>query len=142
MEPRMYIRGFFSVLPRDLSFISFPPSARLLLLKMPLRPSRADFLDQVADFVGKRFPLVKLTTDADQSSIRINGHWTRLENLYRTVADRPDLFAKQVERWVVELLRAAEGTPDQTAPFDEIKDRILPMLLSKGPRDVAGMALI
>lgn len=109
---------------------------------MPSKPSRADFLDLVASYVTKKFPLVRLAKDDNEFSIRINGHWTRLENLYRTVAERPDLFEKQVDRWVVELLRAAEGSPDQTAPFDEIKERVLPMLLSKGPRDVAGMAMV
>jgi uncharacterized protein YtpQ (UPF0354 family) len=34
-----------------------------------------------------------------------------------------------VERWAVELLRAAEGTPDQGASFEEVKQRILPMVV-------------
>ena len=109
---------------------------------MAATPSRNEFLDQVTTYVAKKFPLVRLAKDEKEFAIRINGHWTRLENLYRTVADRPDLFERQVERWVVELIRAAEGSPDQTAPFEEIKERILPMLLSKGPRDVAGMAMV
>lgn len=42
----------------------------------------------------------------------------------------PDELRRHVERWAVELLRDSEGTPDRFASFDEIKDRLLPMLVS------------
>ena len=35
----------------------------------------------------------------------------------------------QIDRWMVELLRASEGTPDATGSFADLKDRILPMVV-------------
>ena len=46
--------------------------------------------------------------------MKVNGHVASLENLYRSVALHPDESRHQIERWVVELLRAAEGSPDRT----------------------------
>jgi hypothetical protein len=34
-----------------------------------------------------------------------------------------------IERWVVELLRAAEGSPDRSGSFEDLRERILPMIL-------------
>jgi hypothetical protein len=103
--------------------------------------SRVDFLEEVAHLVARRFPLVKLERNADEFSLRVNGHWTSLENLYRLSQQQPAQFERHVERWVTELLRAAEGSPDQTASFEEIKERILPMVIPPGPRDVVGQAM-
>ncbi len=44
--------------------------------------------------------------------MRVNGHVASLENLYRMSVLRPEGTRRHVERWIVELLRAAEGTPD------------------------------
>jgi uncharacterized protein YtpQ (UPF0354 family) len=49
---------------------------------------------------------------------------------------RPDELVRHVERWVVELLRAAEGTPDQQASFDALRDRIFPMVLTSTTTDM------
>ena len=112
------------------------------------KPSRSEFIGQVEQLITARFPLVKLQRNEEEFSLRINGHWTSLENLFRmstgefeeeTYGQR---LQKNVERWVVELLRAAEGTPDQTAPFDELRERIFPVVLSQGRRDVSGMAMV
>ena len=46
----------------------------------------------------------------------------------------PEDLKHHVERWAVELLRAAEGTPDQGASFEDVKDRILPMVV-RGAED-------
>lgn len=91
--------------------------------------SREQFIDQVIAIVKARFPLVKLAR-ADQSfSVKLNGHVAALENLYRGVVLRPDEMQHQIERWAVELIRASEGSPDADASFEELKDRVLPMVL-------------
>ena len=96
--------------------------------------SRVDFLEDVAQLVSKRFPLINLERSAADFSLRLNGHWVSLENLYRASADRQDLLESTVDRWVIELLRAAEGSPDLKAPLDEVRDRVLPMILPAGAR--------
>jgi uncharacterized protein YtpQ (UPF0354 family) len=63
--------------------------------------------------------------------MKVNGHVASLENLYRSVVLDPDESRHQIERWIVELLRAAEGSPDRNGSFDELRDRILPMILSE-----------
>src|SRR4051812_46016223 len=98
---------------------------------MPQR-SRVDFLEDVAQLVSKRSPLIKLERSAEDFSLRLNGHWISLKNLYRAWGDRQDPLESTVDRWVIELLRAAEGSPDQKAPLDEVRDRILPMILPAG----------
>jgi hypothetical protein len=62
-------------------------------------------------------------------AVSVNGAVAPLENLYRATILHPDDLEHHVSRWAVELLRAAEGTPDAGATFDDVKDRILPMLL-------------
>ena len=42
---------------------------------------------------------------------------------------KPDDMRHSIERWVVELLRAAEGSPDRELSFEELKGRVLPMIL-------------
>lgn len=39
---------------------------------------------------------------------------------------------------MVELLRASEGSPDQTASFDEVKARVMPMVLAETATDKEG----
>ena len=95
--------------------------------------SREQFIDQVIAIVKARFPLVKLAR-ADQSfSVKLNGHVAALENLYRGVVFRPDEMQHQIERWAVEFIRASEGSPDADASFEELKDRMLPMVLAQLP---------
>jgi uncharacterized protein YtpQ (UPF0354 family) len=103
---------------------------------------RTQFLDQVAQLVAARFPLVKLERNEEEFSLRINGHWAYLENLYRLSMRQPEQWEHSVERWVVELLRAAEGTPDRTASFQELHERIYPMVLSQSPRDMSGLSMV
>ena len=92
-------------------------------------PSRSEFPERVAELVRARFPLALVEPAKQHFSIRLNGHLASLENLYRLVAQQPEQLEHHVERWVVELLRAAEGRPDESAPFEDVRDRILPMLL-------------
>jgi hypothetical protein len=95
-------------------------------------PSREQFVQQVLQVVAERFPLVKISRGEQPFSMKVNGHVASLENLYRAVALHPPEEAKhQIERWIVELLRASEGSPDRHGSFDELKDRILPMILAE-----------
>jgi hypothetical protein len=80
--------------------------------------------------VRGKFPLVKLSRAEQPFSLRLNGHVASLENLYRVAMLRPQELQRHVERWALELLRVAEGTPDQTAGYDELKDRVMPLLIS------------
>ena len=63
--------------------------------------------------------------------MRVNGHTVGLENLYRMSLLRPDERRQHIERWIVEILRATEGSPDRIGDFAELKERILPMVLSE-----------
>ena len=97
-------------------------------LAMP-EATRDQFSRQVIEIVRARFPLVKIARAEQSFSLKINGHIASLENLYRMSLLRPKDVKHHVERWAVELLRAAEGSPDQDAPFEQVKDRILPMII-------------
>jgi hypothetical protein len=99
--------------------------------------TRDQFSRQVIDIVRARFPLVKIARAEQSFSLRINGHVASLENLYRMSLLRPQDVKHHVERWAVELLRAAEGTPDQDAPFEQVKDRILPMIILQSEADAS-----
>ena len=91
--------------------------------------SRERFVDQVIQAVRARFPLVKVARGEHPFSLRINGASVSLENLFRTVQLKPEDATHHIERWMVELLRAAEGLPDQGGSFEQLRDRILPMIL-------------
>lgn len=95
--------------------------------------SREKFYDTVAAIIRAKFPLVKLSRGEDSFSMRMNGHVASLENLYRVAVLRPEDTQKHVERWALELLRAAEGSPDQNAKYDDVKDRVMPLLISGTP---------
>jgi hypothetical protein len=98
--------------------------------------TREQFIEQILKVVPEKFPLVKIARGADAFSLRVNGTVVPLEDLYRRALLQPDDMRQQIERWVVELLRATEGSPDRGGSFAELKERILPMVLSD--RDVAG----
>lgn len=102
--------------------------------------SREQFVERVYAVVAKRFPLVKLAAGADPFTLRVNGATVPLENIYRMTALKPDEMTHGIERWVVELLRAGEGVPDRTSPFEELKDRILPMILPENAPAYEGVA--
>jgi hypothetical protein len=101
-------------------------------------PTREQFVDQVIRHVHEKFPLVKITPGEQPFSMRVNGHVASLENIYRIALLRPDESLHQIDRWVVELLRAGEGTPDQNGTFEELKERILPMILPSTATPVGG----
>ena len=94
-------------------------------------PTREQFVEQVLKLVPERFPLVKLARGEEPFSMRVNGHVVGLEDLYRRTLLQPDDARQHIERWVVELLRATEGSPDRAGSFADLKDRIFPMVLSE-----------
>ena len=103
--------------------------------------SREQFATRVMEIIRVRFPLVKIAPGDEGFSISVNGAVAPLENLYRVSLLHPEELKHHVERWAVELLRAAEGTPDAGANFEDVKERILPMLLrarEEGVEESAG----
>src|SRR5262249_6986059 len=97
--------------------------------------SREAFAQQVIELVKARFPLVKIARTEQPFALRLNGQVASLEHLYRSTRLKPDDMKHSVERWAVELLRAAEGSPDQGADFETLSPRILPMILSQQQMD-------
>jgi hypothetical protein len=93
------------------------------------RPSREQFVNEVLELVCRKFPLVKIARAEQRFSMSVNGNVASLENLYRMAILRPQDTQRQVERWIVELLRAAEGAPDLDGSFEALKHRILPMVV-------------
>jgi len=105
--------------------------------------SREQFAQKVIDIVKGRFPLVKIARhDTNPFSLKVNGHVASLENLYRIACLQPDEVEHSVERWAVELLRAGEGTPDHGASFEQVQERILPMVLSQNSHDPEASVMI
>jgi uncharacterized protein YtpQ (UPF0354 family) len=92
--------------------------------------SRETFAEEVIRLVRERFPLMKVSRADQPFSLRVNGIVASLENLYRSISLKPEEMPRIVERWALELLRAGEGTPDQTGIYEQVKDRILPMVLN------------
>lgn len=104
--------------------------------------SREQFVEQVVELIRKRFPLVKIGRATEPFSLRLNGKIIGLENLYRSVMQKPDAMVHTVERWGVELLRAAEGSPDRNAPFEELSERVMPVLVTTEYFDAAKGAVV
>ncbi len=94
-------------------------------------PSREAFVEQVLAVVAGRFPLVKIAEGDEPFSMRVNGNLASLENLYRVALLSPENATHHIERWVVELIRAGEGTPDRGGSFDELRDRIMPIIMAE-----------
>lgn len=103
-------------------------------MKMP-ESTREQFAQQVIDIVRAKFPLAKIARAEQTFSMRVNGHVASLENLYRYTQLRPEHLREDVERWAVEILRAAEGMPSENASFEQLKERILPMVLPEASLD-------
>jgi uncharacterized protein DUF1444 len=99
--------------------------------------SRQQFIERVLEIARAKFPLEKIALAQQAFSLTINGHVASLENLYRQTQLMPDSIQHQTERWVVELLRAADA-PDATAHFDEIGDRLMPMIVPENGALAAG----
>ena len=106
-------------------------------------PDREEFPALVMQMVKAKFPLVKIAPARDGGfAVTVNGNLASLENLYRMASLRPDDVKQHVNRWVVELLRAAEGTNDQEGTYEELKPRILPLVLSSEASHSRGPAVV
>ncbi len=102
-------------------------------------PNRHQFIDHVVSHVKAKFPLVEIAQAQGQLfAVSINGSVASLENLYRIILLQPDRVDRHIDRWMVELLRAAEGSPDLAAQFKQIKSRIMPMVLPEQSIDREG----
>src|SRR5688500_9192434 len=99
--------------------------------------SREKFIELVIEHVREKFPLAKIARADQAFSVKVNGHVASMENLYRMTVLRPADINRHVDRWMVQLLRASEGSPDLTATFDELKERIFPMVISQTTTDLA-----
>jgi hypothetical protein len=91
--------------------------------------TRENFLDLVLAIVHERFPLVRAEKDTAGFSLSIEGNAASMENLYRTAAADPESCRVRIERWITELVRVAEGQPLDRAGFEEVRDRVVPMVL-------------
>src|SRR5437016_3636541 len=105
-------------------------------------PTREDFPALVMQLVKGKFPLVKIAQAREGFAVTVNGNLASLENLYRMASLRPEDVQQHVNRWVVELLRAAEGTHDQEGSFEELKERILPLVLSSDAAHSRGPTVV
>jgi hypothetical protein len=108
-------------------------------------PTREQFVEQVITHVRTKFPLVKIgRAQGEQQSftVVITGIRRRWKISYRLSMLRPDETQHHVDRWIVELLRAAEGPPDQFESFDEIKPRLLPMVLATEGNDTIATHMV
>jgi hypothetical protein len=105
-------------------------------------PPREEFAPLVLQLVRAKFPLVKIAAVRDAFAVIVNGNLASLENLYRMVTLRPEDVKKHVNRWIVELLRAGEGTHDQEGTFEELKERVLPLVLSSDGATARGPTVV
>ena len=105
-------------------------------------PPREEFTGLVLQMVRAKFPLVKIAAMREGFAVTVNGNLASLENLYRMASLRPDDLQQHVNRWVVELLRASEGTNDQEGTFEELKDRVLPLVLSSEGAQARGPTVV
>jgi hypothetical protein len=103
--------------------------------------TREQFVEQVLKLVPEKFPLVKLARAGDHFSLAVNGLVVSLEDIYRLTVLQPDDIRRHVDRWVVELLRAGEGSPDRTGSFEQLRERILPMILPEAAVDARADAV-
>jgi hypothetical protein len=109
--------------------MSFSWSGNATLFHMAT-PSREQFIERVIARTKTKFPLVKIARHPEHTfSVTVNGNLVPLESLYRMASLRPEELEHQVDRWIVELLRASEGVPDDKASFEDVRDRVLPMVV-------------
>jgi len=109
---------------------------------METTPSRQQFIEQVITITRSRFPLVKITPGEQPFSVQVNGHTASLENLYRLSVLNPEQLQHNVQQWMVELIRAAEGMPDDSAPYEQVKDRIMPMIVTERAAATQGQYMV
>jgi uncharacterized protein YtpQ (UPF0354 family) len=97
--------------------------------------SREQFLQQVIEVVRDKFPAAKVARADAPFSLRVNGQLASMENVYRSAVLQPEHSADIIERWMLEMVRASEGSPDQNASYEDLADRIMPVVLREGTAD-------
>ncbi|MFI5380790.1 MAG: DUF1444 family protein [Tepidisphaerales bacterium] len=101
--------------------------------------TRDNFLDLVVSLIHGCYPLLKVEKDADSFSLVLDGSSASMENLYRVAMQDPASLKHHVERWITELVRANEASPIDRADFDEVRERIMPMVLPPAGPAAAAM---
>src|SRR4051812_282031 len=92
--------------------------------------TREQFVQQVIEVAKDKFPAAKVARAGSESfSLKVNGQIASLENLYRSAVLQPKQMKVFIEQWMLELVRASEGTPDMNAGFEELADRIMPVVM-------------
>ena len=91
--------------------------------------TREQFVQQVIDVAKGRFPAAKIARAEQPFSLKINGQIASLENLYRSSVLQPQQANQFIERWMLEIVRASEGTPDLNAKYEELAERIMPVVM-------------
>lgn len=104
--------------------------------------SREQFVQQVIDVVREKFPAAKVARAGQPFSVQVNGQVAPLENLYRSCALQPDRCSEFIEQWMLEMVRASEGSPDLRASYEELEDRIFPMVLREDSAATAAASLV
>jgi uncharacterized protein YtpQ (UPF0354 family) len=109
--------------------------------------SREKFVQQVIDIARDKFPVAKISRADQPFSLKVNGQIASLENLYRSSALQPEQANTFIEQWMLEIVRASEGTPDLNASFEELSERIMPVVLKEDtfnadPRSIMTQPLI
>jgi uncharacterized protein YtpQ (UPF0354 family) len=91
--------------------------------------NREQFIEQVISVTKDKFPAATISRAEEPFALLINGQLAPLENLYRSANLQPDHSTTFIEQWVLEMIRASEGTPDLNATFEELSERIMPVVL-------------
>src|SRR5689334_12261490 len=91
--------------------------------------NREQFIEQVISVTKDKFPAATISRAEEPFALLINGQLAPLENLYRSANLQPDHSTTFIEQWVLEMIRASEGTPDLNASFEELSERIMPVVL-------------
>ena len=105
--------------------------------------SREQFSQRVIEIVRAKFPLVKIGRAEEPSfSLRVNGRVEPLENLYRDAVLHPERVQEQIEAWTLALLRVSEGMPEVWADFDELRTRVLPMVVAQGVAEGSSKSML
>lgn len=105
-------------------------------------PTREQFVQQVIEVVREKFPAAKVARSPQPFSVQVNGQLAPLENLYRSCSLQPQKSGEFIEQWMLEMVRASEGSPDLRAKYKELADRILPMVLREEAVASAGSSIV
>jgi hypothetical protein len=92
--------------------------------------TREKFLTEVESVLAERFPKVRVARGVEPFTLLLDGFHVPLENLYRQTEAEPANMPKQVEEWLSQLFNATREA-NLVMPLDEIRDRVLPMVVAE-----------